>query len=154
MSSNDPRQIDIYTIGFTKKGAEKFFDLLRDADISRLIDTRINNRSQLSGFAKRDDLEFFLDELLDADYIHDTDLAPTKELLDKWRDDEITWSGYEERFEQLMVEREIEKKLNQSQFGEPTVLLCSEDKPDYCHRRLIVEYLDKKWGDVNGVHLR
>ena len=154
MSNNDPEQVDIYTIGFTKKGAEKFFRLLKDADIDRLIDTRINNRSQLSGFAKRDDLEFFLDELLDADYLHDTDLAPTKELLDDWRDDEITWSEYEDRFEQLMAERGIEKKLDESQFGEPTVLLCSEDKPDHCHRRLIVEYLNRKWGNVNGVHLR
>ena len=154
MPSNDPEKIDIYTIGFTKKDAEAFFHLLEEAKIERLIDTRINNRSQLSGFAKRDDLEFFLDELLDADYVHDTDLAPTKELLNEWRDDEITWNEYEGRFEQLMAEREIEKSLDQSQLHEPTVLLCSENKPDYCHRRLIVEYLDKKWGDVNGVHLR
>lgn len=154
MPRNDPKQIDIYTIGFTKKDAERFFHLLRDANIARLIDTRINNRSQLSGFAKRDDLEFFLDELLAADYVHNTNLAPTKELLDEWRDDEITWNGYEDRFEQLMAEREIEKNLDQSQFDEPTVLLCSEDKPDYCHRRLIVEYLDEKWGNVNGIHLR
>lgn len=154
MPSNDPKQVDIYTIGFTKKGAESFFHLLRDANIMRLIDTRINNRSQLSGFAKRDDLKFFLDELLDADYVYNASLAPTKELLDEWRDDDITWNRYEDRFEQLMAEREIEKNLDQSQFDEPTVLLCSEDKPDYCHRRLIVEYLDEKWGNVNGIHLR
>lgn len=146
-------QIEIYTIGFTKKGAEKFFELLRDASITSLIDTRIRNRSQLSGFAKRDDLIFFLDELLDAGYIHDTDLAPTKELLDEWRNDEISWSTYEDRFEELMTEREIETKLDKSMFADPTVLLCSEHKPDHCHRRLIVEYLDKKWGNVNAVHL-
>lgn len=153
MSNNDPKEIDIYTIGFTKKGAEKFFNLLRDSNIARLIDTRINNRSQLSGFAKRDDLDFFLGELLDAEYIHDTDLAPTKELLDEWRNDEISWSGYEDRFEQLLADREIEKKLDQSEFDDPTVLLCSEHKPDNCHRRLIVEYLNANWGNVNGIHL-
>ena len=151
IENTDP--IDIYTIGFTKKGAEKFFELLRDASITRLVDTRINNRSQLSGFAKRDDLIFFLDELLDAEYIHDTDLAPTKELLDKWRNDEISWNKYEERFTELMTEREIEVKLDKSIFDDPTVLLCSEHKPDHCHRRLVVEYLDDKWGDVNAVHL-
>ena len=146
-------QIEIYTIGFTKKGSKKFFGLLRDASITRLIDTRINNRSQLSGFAKRDDLIFFLDELLGAEYIHDTDLAPTKELLNEWRNDEISWSTYEDRFEELMTEREIETELDPSMFADPTVLLCSEHKPDYCHRRLIVEYLDDKWGNVNAVHL-
>lgn len=153
MSKKSADQIEIYTIGFTKKGAEKFFELLRDASITRLIDTRIHNRSQLSGFAKRDDLIFFLDELLDAGYIHDTDLAPTKELLDEWRNDEISWSTYEDRFEELMTEREIETKLDKSMFADPTVLLCSEHKPDHCHRRLIVEYLDEKWGNVNAVHL-
>jgi len=153
MPRKGPNQIDIYTIGFTKKGAEKFFGLLRDADIKKVIDTRINNRSQLSGFAKRDDLIFFLDELLGANYIHDTDLAPTKELLDEWRNDEISWSTYEDRFEALMTERKIETKLDKSMFVDSTVLLCSEHKPEHCHRRLIVEYLDDKWGDINAVHL-
>lgn len=153
MSTQSADQIEIHTIGFTKKGAKKFFELLRDAGITRLIDTRIRNRSQLSGFAKRDDLIFFLDEILDVKYIHDTDLAPTKELLDEWRNDEISWSAYEDRFEELMTEREIESKLDKSMFADPTVLLCSEDKPDRCHRRLIVEYLDREWGNVNAIHL-
>lgn len=153
MSMENSDQVDIYTIGFTKKGANRFFELLRDANITKLVDTRINNRSQLSGFAKRDDLIFFLDEILDAEYVHDTDLAPTKDLLDKWRNDEISWDLYEDRFRELMIEREIETKLDKSMFTDPTVLLCSEHKPDYCHRRLIVEYLDDTWGDVNAIHL-
>lgn len=153
MARSNPDEVDIYTIGFTKKGAKKFFELLRDANIAKLVDTRINNRSQLSGFAKRDDLIFFLDEILDAEYVHDTDLAPTKDLLDEWRNDEISWASYEERFRKLMVEREIETKLDKSMFTDPTVLLCSEHKPDHCHRRLIVEYLDDVWGDVNAIHL-
>jgi uncharacterized protein (DUF488 family) len=153
MAAKNPKQIDIYTIGFTKKGAARFFELLRNANITKLIDTRINNRSQLSGFAKRDDLIFFLDEIIDAEYVHDTDLAPTKELLNEWRDDEITWSTYEDRFEKLMADREIENKLDKSMFVNPTALLCSEHKPEYCHRRLIVEYLDDKWGNVNAIHL-
>ncbi len=153
MSQRDVGHLDIYTIGFTKKGAERFFGLLREADIGRLIDTRINNRSQLAGFAKRDDLRFLLHELLGAEYVYDTDLAPTKDLLDKWRNDEISWDTYEEQFEQLLSEREIEKELDKSLFNEPTVLLCSEHKPEYCHRRLITEYLDAEWGKVNAIHL-
>lgn len=143
----------IYTIGFTKKDAQSFFGLLRSSGIRRLVDVRINNRSQLAGFAKRDDLEFFLNELLDAEYEHRETLAPTKELLDAWRDNEITWAEYESQFRQLLRDREVEKSIDPSLFEVPTVLLCSEHKPDHCHRRLVVEYLNKHWGGVEGIHL-
>lgn len=153
MCNKVTRSHTIYTIGFTKKDARTFFGLLRNADIQRLVDVRINNRSQLAGFAKRDDLQFFLEELLNVKYEHREELAPTKELLDAWRDDEITWSEYERRFMRLISDREIEKTLDPSLFEEPTVLLCSEHKPEHCHRRLVVQYLDEHWGNVEGVHL-
>ena len=143
----------IYTVGFTKKNARTFFGLLDEADIHRLVDVRINNRSQLAGFAKRDDLKFFLEKLIDAEYDHFESLAPTKELLDAWRDDAISWAEYERRFIQLMSDREVEKTLDPSLFDKPTVLLCSEHEPDHCHRRLVVEYLDDHWGNVEGIHL-
>jgi len=145
--------MDVYTIGFTKKNAREFFDLLEGADINQLFDVRIRNRSQLAGFAKRDDLKYFLKEILDAEYHHHPDLAPTKDLLDEWRDDEITWQEYEDRFYKLMRDREIEKEFSPADFGDPTVLLCSEHKPDKCHRRLVVEYLDDEWEDVHAAHL-
>lgn len=143
----------VYTIGFTKKDAQTFFGLLEDADIQRLLDVRINNRSQLAGFAKRDDLRYFLDKLLDADYDHRETLAPTKELLDAWRNDEIDWSEYEQRFKQLLSDRKVEETLDPSLFEEPTVLLCSEHEPKHCHRRLVIEYLDEHWGDIEAIHL-
>ena len=146
--------MDIYTIGFTKKGAKEFFGLLDEAGIERLVDVRLRNRSQLAGFAKRDDLRFFLDRLLGASYEHHEELAPTAELLDHWRDDEISWDTYEERFQELMSQRNIERHLDSEAFESPTVLLCSEHQPDRCHRRLVVEYLDEQWGDVQGVHLK
>ncbi|SDR06360.1 DUF488 domain-containing protein [Natronobacterium texcoconense] len=153
MSGTIDSSTTIYTIGFTKKDARTFFGLLEDANIQRLFDVRLNNRSQLAGFAKRDDLKYFLDSLLEIDYDHRESLAPTKELLDAWRDDTISWTEYERRFEQLLRDREIEKTLDPALFEEPTVLLCSEHKPEYCHRRLIVEYLNDHWGNVEGVHL-
>lgn len=153
MSYDTEKQRTIYTIGFTKKDARTFFGLLKDANVQQLLDVRINNRSQLSGFAKRDDLKFFLDALLDADYDHREALAPTKELLDAWRDDAINWAEYERRFRQLLSDREIESNLDPALFDERTVLLCSEHKPKYCHRRLLVEYLDEHWGGIEGVHL-
>ncbi|MFB6194036.1 MAG: DUF488 family protein [Halobaculum sp.] len=145
--------MEIYTIGFTKKGAEEFFGLLEEAGIERLVDTRLRNRSQLAGFAKRDDLIYFLDNLLGVAYEHRETLAPTEELLDAWRNDEIGWDAYEDRFFDLMDERSIERELEPETFERPTVLLCSEHEPDHCHRRLVVEYLDRTWGDVEAVHL-
>ena len=109
-------RLDIYTIGFTKKGAKKFFSLLESADIERLVDVRIRNRSQLAGFAKRDDLIFFLREILGVQYDHMEELAPTKELLDEWRDDEIEWTEYENRFYNLLSDREVENTLSKEDF--------------------------------------
>ncbi|KTG25363.1 DUF488 domain-containing protein, partial [Haloferax profundi] len=127
--------------------------LLEDAGIQRLLDVRINNRSQLSGFAKRDDLKFFLETILDAKYEHRESLAPTKELLNAWRNDTIDWPEYERQFRQLLADREVEQTLDPTLFETPTVMLCSEHKPERCHRRLVVEYLNEHWGNVEGVHL-
>ncbi len=145
--------MEIYTIGFTKKSARKFFDALRSAGIRRLIDIRLNNSSQLAGFTKQDDLAFFLKELCDAEYLHRPILAPTKEILDDYKKKRITWEEYERRFMALMKERKIEEVLNKGLFDIPTVLLCSEPKPDKCHRRLVSEYLRDKWGNIRITHL-
>jgi uncharacterized protein (DUF488 family) len=145
--------MEVYTIGFTKKSAEEFFGLLRAAGIKRLLDVRLNNVSQLAGFAKRDDLRFFLKELCGADYIHEPLLAPTQELLDGYKKLKGSWCDYEERFLALMAERKIEEKIDRRLFEVPTVLLCSEATADRCHRRLVLEYLKTKWGEFDIVHL-
>jgi uncharacterized protein (DUF488 family) len=145
--------VEIYTIGFTKKSADQFFGLLNRNDIRRLVDVRLNNVSQLAGFAKRDDLAYFLRELVGADYRHEPLLAPTQEMLDEYKKSRGSWADYERRFLDLMAEREVERQLDPSLFGEPTVLLCSEATPEHCHRRLVVDYLDSRWGDVHAVHL-
>src|SRR5207248_3277657 len=118
--------MEIFTIGFTKATASAFFANLRQAGVRRLVDVRLHNNSQLAGFAKKSDLEFFLRELLDADYCHDPMLAPTEELLSAYRKRRITWDEYEERFRDLMAERKIESHLSPGAFQLPTVLLCSE----------------------------
>ena len=101
--------ITLYTIGFTKKNAEKFFTLLRKAEIRKLIDIRINNSSQLAGFAKGQDLEFFVKELCNAEYLHITDMSPTKELLKDYQDKSIDWNGYANIFQKMLLERKIAK---------------------------------------------
>ena len=145
--------MEIYTIGFTKKNAEQFFGALRKAGIKRLIDIRLNNSSQLAGFTKRDDLSFFLKEICGAEYTHQLILAPTKEILDGYKKKKITWDEYERHFSSLLFERKVEEKIDKGFFDIPTVLLCSEPKPERCHRRLVAEYLRDKWSDVKVIHL-
>ncbi|EJG1821193.1 DUF488 domain-containing protein [Vibrio parahaemolyticus] len=132
----------IYTIGFTKKTAESFFGYLSSSNIKTLIDVRLNNTSQLSGFAKRDDLRFFLKELCDADYVHIPELAPTKKILKPYQNKEISWERYEDMFLNLMAQRNIEKLISTSLLDQGC-LLCSEHEPHFCHRRLVVEYLNQ-----------
>ena len=138
----------VFSIGFTKTTAERFFSRLMDADVKRVIDVRLNNRSQLAGFAKRDDLEFFLRSIGHIEYAHEPMLAPTQEILDAFKKKKGAWEDYGRDFLALMRERRIEEKL------EPDILdggclLCSEDKPHHCHRRLVLEYLAEAWPDAS-----
>jgi uncharacterized protein (DUF488 family) len=134
--------MNIYTIGFTKKNAQTFFDFVRNSGTERLIDVRLNNVSQLAGFAKRDDLKFFLNELCNAEYIHAPDLAPTKELLNAYKKGNMTWQNYEYEFLDLIAKRGIEKAFSASDL-QNSCLLCSEHEPHFCHRRLVVEYINE-----------
>lgn len=143
----------IYTIGFTQKNAEIFFGLIKVNNISKLIDVRLNNVSQLAGFAKKDDLKFFLKEICNCDYIHLPDLAPTTEILKPYKNKEITWEHYEEKFMNLMSSRRIEKYID-SKTLENSCLLCSEHQPHQCHRRLVIDYLNLSDNfDLNPTHL-
>ncbi|WP_107667639.1 DUF488 family protein [Cyanothece sp. BG0011] len=146
------KTINLSTIGFTQKTAQEFFELLKKANVKRVIDTRLNNVSQLAGFAKKKDLQYFLKEIADIDYIHLVDLAPTKDILDDYKKKKGEWSVYETKFRDLMVQRKIEKKLD-PEIIEDSCLLCSEAKPHHCHRRLVAEYLNNHWGNININHL-
>ena len=142
----------ICTIGFTKKNAQEFFGRLSGAGVKRILDVRLNNTAQLAGFTKRDDLRFFAKEVLGAEYVHLPMLAPTQEMLDEYRKEKRGWEVYEQRFLELMREREIEKRLEPGMV-DGGCLLCSEDKPHQCHRRLVAEYLKDAWGGVEIEHL-
>ncbi|MGK7901327.1 MAG: DUF488 family protein [Hormoscilla sp.] len=144
--------INLYTIGFTKKTAQEFFESLSKSGVKRVIDTRLNNVSQLAGFAKRKDLEYFLKTICKIEYQHAIDLAPTKEMLDEYKKKGGDWETYEQRFLELMESRKIEDKIS-PEIVESSCLLCSEAKPHHCHRRLVAEYLHQKWGNLNICHL-
>lgn len=145
--------MEIFTIGFTKKSAAEFFGRLRRHGIRRLVDVRLNNVSQLAGFAKREDLQFFLQEICDIEYVHEPLLAPTQEMLDRYKKLKGAWSDYEREFLHLMAARRIEQEISPSLFAAPAVLLCSEHTAEHCHRRLVAEYLREKWGDVVASHI-
>ena len=141
----------LFTIGFTKTSAEGFFNRLSQANVRKLIDVRLNNVSQLSGFAKKDDLKYFSKKICGIEYQHVPQLAPTKDILDEYKKSKGAWSVYAEKFLNLVARRKIEE-IDRSELDEGC-LLCSEDKPHHCHRRLVAEYLKEKWGDVEIKHL-
>jgi uncharacterized protein (DUF488 family) len=142
----------VFTIGFTKKSARTFFTKLRKSGARRLVDVRLNNVSQLAGFAKKDDLQFFLSEICQMEYLHLQVLAPTADMLDAYKKNKGDWSVYERDFLALMARREIENTVAREQIADGC-LLCSEDTPEHCHRRLVAEYLREKWGDLEIVHI-
>lgn len=142
----------VYTIGFTKKNAEQFFESLRASGARRIVDVRLNNVSQLAGFAKRDDLKYFAREVCGIEYVHLPMLAPTQEMLDRYKKARGSWQQYESDFLELMRERAIETAVPR-EILQDGCLLCSEDQPHHCHRRLVAEYLNEKWGGVEILHL-
>ena len=144
--------MNVFTIGFTRKPARRFFELVRDSGAKRIVDVRLNNRSQLSGFAKKDDLAYFLAEICGVEYVHAPHLAPTADMLKAYRNGRMDWATYERRFLDLMRERRIAETTPKSLVAEGC-LLCSEDQPHHCHRRLVAEYLGDRWGGIDIDHL-
>jgi uncharacterized protein (DUF488 family) len=145
--------VEIYTIGFTQTTAERFFTRLADARVERLLDVRLNNTSQLAGFAKAQDLPYFASRLVGATYEHEPLLAPTQDILDAYKKRKGDWVAYEQEFQVLMESRRIHEVLSPASFERHTALLCSEAEPVYCHRRLVAEFLAERWSDVEIAHL-
>jgi uncharacterized protein (DUF488 family) len=144
--------VRLFTIGFTKTTAESFFARLANAGVKKVIDVQLNNVSQLAGFAKKDDLRYFLKVICHIEYEHRAELTPTQEMLDEYKKRRGAWATYEERFLDLMAQRKVEETIARSAVDQ-ACLLCSEAKPDHCHRRLVAEYWKKKWGDLEIIHL-
>jgi uncharacterized protein (DUF488 family) len=145
--------MEIYSIGFTQKSASEFFGTLKANGIERLLDVRLNNTSQLAGFAKQADLKYFLEEICGAAYEHEPLLAPTQEILDAFKKHKGSWEVYTEAYLALIGSRKVESVLSQDSFRKKTVLLCSEPTAEHCHRRLALEYLQQHWNDVVISHL-
>jgi uncharacterized protein YeaO (DUF488 family) len=148
----DGVDMKLFTIGFTGKSAEKFFGLLETSKASKLIDIRINRTSQLAGFAKEQDLKFFLPKLIGMDYVIREDLAPTKELLASYRNKEINWDEFADKYSELLKQRGVIDSLN-SELFDNAVLLCSENEPEKCHRSLLANLINKKFPNFQVTNL-
>lgn len=142
----------VFTIGFTQKTAGKFFGLLKRSGARRVVDVRLNNVSQLAGFAKKNDLAYFAKQIAGMDYVHLPELAPTQDILDEYKKNKGDWAVYERKFLELMEQRHVEKTVPR-EILDGGCLLCSEDKPHHCHRRIVVEYFSRYWNDVEVEHL-
>lgn len=151
-AGTEEKKITLYTIGFTGKKARAFFQLLQENHVRKIIDIRLNNKSQLAGFTKQGDFEFFLETIAGIKYEYRPDLAPDKQLLDDYQKKIISWDEYEKRFLSLMKERKPENTLNPEELHE-SCLLCSEPTAWRCHRRLVAEYFQYIWPSILIKHL-
>jgi uncharacterized protein (DUF488 family) len=141
----------IFTIGFSQKSAEQFFNLLVENKVRKLIDIRLNNKSQLAGFANAKHLPYFL-ELHDIEYDNKPELAPSKELLNGYKDRSISWEEYIKVYNKLLIDRDVLTNISIKELDN-VVLLCSEPTAEQCHRRLLAEYLAKHLDNITIKHL-
>lgn len=146
--------IKVYTIGFTKKTAKQFFSILTENNIDTVVDVRLNNLSQLAGFSKYPDVEFFLDKICSIGYKHDLHFAPKDSTLTRYKKKQISWDEYEKEFAQTMLDRNITEYIKANYSSEGSIcLLCSEPTPENCHRRLVANYFKEILNEVQIIHL-
>jgi uncharacterized protein (DUF488 family) len=144
----------IYTVGFTQKSAKHFFELIKNNHIDLLLDIRLNNKSQLAGFTKGDDLHYFLNEICQCDYKHCVEYAPTKEIMDGYKKKALPWNEYVRQYTALIKQRGIYKQFMQQYHHYTHIcLLCSEPTADNCHRRLLAEMLFKENPQIRIEHI-
>lgn len=143
----------IYTIGFSKKSLREFVKLLKDARVEKLIDIRLNNTSQLAGYAKKDDLAYIM-ELINIEYVHDVSLAPDNKLLSDYKKNLLDWSDYETRYLKILEERNIRDGIKKLINSKTICFLCSEHKPNKCHRSLLANFIKNNLNEkVEIIHL-
>lgn len=150
--SDDEKMVKVFTIGYAGKNARKFFTMLKQTSIRKVIDVRLYNTSQLAGYTKREDIEYFLQTIVGAEYSYLPIMAPTKQLLYDYKKGVIGWQQYETQFKSIIVQRQIEKYITPQEI-DMACLLCSEAKADNCHRRLVAEYLFGLWPNISITHL-
>lgn len=148
----------IFTIGSNGKSAKKFFELLKYNNVDLLLDVRLNNTSQLAGITKGGlgNLDYLLKNICNIDYIHDLKLAPSKLMLDNYKNKKnMNWDTYTEMFLELYESRNLNNYIQENylSMNKNICLLCSEEKYQECHRGIITNELNKKY-KINVIHLK
>ena len=142
----------LYTVGFSGKDAKTFFELLKLNNVQTLLDVRLNNVSQLSGYTKKNDLTYFLDKICGIEYKHLPILAPSKEILDSYKSKKMSWNDYEIKYMRLINERKVENELKNIDFDR-ACLLCNEKTAEQCHRRLAANIIKDMFMAEKIIHL-
>ncbi|KMK90760.1 DUF488 family protein [Rossellomorea marisflavi] len=144
----------VTTIGFSKKSLEQFVNLLKEAEVDCLIDTRLNNTSQLSGFAKKNDLKFILENFLNINYLHDKELAPSSEILTDYKKKLMSWEDYKVSYTNLLLQRKVQNRVDELlSLGKTICFLCSEHQPEQCHRSVLVDFIKQYNKQIVVQHL-
>ena len=144
--------VRVFTVGCAGKDAREFFTILKRVRVRKVVDVRLYNTSQLAGFSKRRDIEYFLQAIVGVGYVHQPIMAPTKRLLNDYKKGLVSWPQYEAEFKEIIAGRQIEKCIESIDI-DMACFLCSEAVADRCHRRLVVEYLAGCFQDVLIEHI-
>lgn len=145
----------LFTIGYTKKTLQEFIERLKNAGVDCIVDIRLNNTSQLAGFSKKDDLDFLLNQGFGISYIHLPELAPSEEILARYKADK-NWAVYERDYGELADKRNMVKLFLDTAAQEGwrrPCLLCAEDIADHCHRRVLAEKIQAEVSGLEVKHL-
>lgn len=153
MSESDTnKMVRVFTIGYAGRNGRDFFTTLKQTGIKKIIDVRLYNTSQLAGFTKKCDLEYFLQAIVGADYVHLPVMAPTRGLLNDYKKGEVSWEQYESQFKSIITQRQIERHIELEDL-DMSCFLCAEATADNCHRRLVAEYMARIWPNITIQHL-
>ena len=143
----------LYTIGYSEKTAQEFFELLKLNHIDCLVDIRIYPDHEGAMYASKRDLPYLLKELAGCDYTYMGSLAPTPKLLEDVHKDN-DHDKYARGFAKIMAEGKIPHSLDREFFEKQTCcLLCFEATAEFCHRRLVAEQMQKYLEGMEIIHL-
>ncbi len=130
----------VYTLSAYEISAKDFFERVAAENTDLVLDVRLKNGSQLCGFTKQKDLEFFVPRLTGARYLHELAFAPTKGLLDLYTKKQLDWRRYREEYRILLEQREALPRYFQLYGSLPCVcLLGTETKKRRSHTEVLYD---------------
>jgi len=136
-------KIAVYTAGYESLQVDGFLNMLLKAGIKKIIDVRYNPVARRFGFHKS--TLGRLSHNLGIKYVH----LPENGIPSEWRANLNSLSDYErlfDRYEQEIISEEKVKKTAGLMTEEPSVLVCKEADPRYCHRTRLARHINNLTG--------